>query len=264
MVHSVFKLIRNDKTRRVSATYVHLQGRSVVKGNFTLICINDLKFVYISMVKIFFTFKLAQYVKPMKRCRIIHIVMFVDIQCSYCSTFVITYALKVSFLFTRYFTAALLLSHCTLIFFFCIALNLIVYAILTTTRPLPHCIELSSRLSIYGSTALCWSLAAFSVYLYLLTRYDSLDGGSARRNAASYTQNKHIQTSMPWMRFEPTISAFERTRTVHEVLVYWIHCGRAYRHILAMSSSLKFLVTPRPSMSTGGFCKRTGSRKGRV
>jgi hypothetical protein len=39
---------------------------------------------------------------------------------------------------------------------------------------------LSIYLSIYGCTAICWTLPAFSV---------SLDGGSARRKAATYTQN---------------------------------------------------------------------------
>jgi hypothetical protein len=29
------------------------------------------------------------------------------------------------------------------------------------------------------------------------------------------TQNKHTQTSMPWVGFEPTIPAFERAKTVH-------------------------------------------------
>jgi hypothetical protein len=29
------------------------------------------------------------------------------------------------------------------------------------------------------------------------------------------TQNKRIQTSMPWLRFEPTIPVFERAKTVH-------------------------------------------------
>jgi hypothetical protein len=29
------------------------------------------------------------------------------------------------------------------------------------------------------------------------------------------TQNKHTQTSIPWVEFEPTIPAFEREKTVH-------------------------------------------------
>jgi hypothetical protein len=47
---------------------------------------------------------------------------------------------------------------------------------------------------------------------------DSLDGGSARRKAATYTQNntkiKRTQTSMPRVGFEPTNPVFERAKTV--------------------------------------------------
>jgi hypothetical protein len=42
-----------------------------------------------------------------------------------------------------------------------------------------------------------------------------LDGGSARRKAAAYTQNNRTQTSMPRVGFEPTIPAFEWAKTVH-------------------------------------------------
>jgi hypothetical protein len=44
-----------------------------------------------------------------------------------------------------------------------------------------------------------------------------LDGGSARRKAATYTQNKRTKTSMPLLGFEPTIPAFERTKTVYHL-----------------------------------------------
>jgi hypothetical protein len=47
------------------------------------------------------------------------------------------------------------------------------------------------------------------------SRQDSLDGGSARRNAATYTQNKRTQIFMPWVGFEPMIPAFEWAKTVH-------------------------------------------------
>jgi hypothetical protein len=48
------------------------------------------------------------------------------------------------------------------------------------------------------------------------SRWDSLDGGSVRRKAATYTQNntkqnKRTQTSMP----RSTIPAFERAKTFH-------------------------------------------------
>jgi hypothetical protein len=42
-----------------------------------------------------------------------------------------------------------------------------------------------------------------------------LDGGSARRKAATYTQNKCTQISMPRVGFKPTILVFERAKTVH-------------------------------------------------
>jgi hypothetical protein len=42
----------------------------------------------------------------------------------------------------------------------------------------------------YGSTALCWALAAFQFLDPTHSRYDSLDGGSARCKASTtYTQN---------------------------------------------------------------------------
>jgi hypothetical protein len=52
--------------------------------------------------------------------------------------------------------------------------------------------------------------------------WDSLDGQSARRKAATYTKNSTnteynhaIQISMSCVGFEPPIPAFERTKTVH-------------------------------------------------
>jgi hypothetical protein len=42
-----------------------------------------------------------------------------------------------------------------------------------------------------------------------------VDGGSARRKAVTYTQNKRTQTSMLRVGFEPTIPVFERAKTVH-------------------------------------------------
>jgi hypothetical protein len=54
------------------------------------------------------------------------------------------------------------------------------------------------------------------------SRYDYLDGGSARRKASTYTLNnintdwKHIiETAMPSVGFEATIPASERTKTVN-------------------------------------------------
>jgi hypothetical protein len=72
----------------------------------------------------------------------------------------------------------------------------------------------------YGSTVLCWTLTAFSVFDPIHSRYDSLDGGSARRKAATYTeQYKHRinahKTSMPRVGFEPMIPAFGRAKAVY-------------------------------------------------
>jgi hypothetical protein len=63
-----------------------------------------------------------------------------------------------------------------------------------------------------------WPLFTFLNPIH--SRSDSLDGGSARRKAATthrttQTQNKRTQTSMPRVGFEPTIPVFERAKTVH-------------------------------------------------
>jgi hypothetical protein len=51
-------------------------------------------------------------------------------------------------------------------------------------------------------------------------RYDSFDGGSARRKAATYrtqTQNKRTQTSTPRIGFEPTTPVLARAKTIHDL-----------------------------------------------
>jgi hypothetical protein len=65
-----------------------------------------------------------------------------------------------------------------------------------------------------------WSLYQFLDRIH--SRYDSLDGRSARRKASTYIQNNTnteethtIQISMPWVGFEPTIPTFELAKTVH-------------------------------------------------
>jgi hypothetical protein len=68
----------------------------------------------------------------------------------------------------------------------------------------------------------CWTLAGFSSFLilYTLDRTPSTGDQPVTRPLPTYrttqTQNKRIQTSMPWVGFEPTIPVFERTKTVHE------------------------------------------------
>jgi hypothetical protein len=70
--------------------------------------------------------------------------------------------------------------------------------------------------SIYGSTALCWTFAAFfSFLIFLHSRQDPFDRGLVRRKDATSTQNKRTQTSMPRVGFQPTIPGFERANPVH-------------------------------------------------
>jgi uncharacterized protein (DUF58 family) len=78
----------------------------------------------------------------------------------------------------------------------------------------------SIYVSIYGSTALCWTLAAFSfliVYMVCRTTWTG-DQPVARplpTHRTPQTQNKRTQTSMPRVRFEPTMSVFEQAKRVH-------------------------------------------------
>jgi hypothetical protein len=60
-----------------------------------------------------------------------------------------------------------------------------------------------------------WPLIQFLDPIH--SRQDSLDGGSARRKAATYTQNERTQTSMPLVGLEPTIPASERAKTLHDL-----------------------------------------------
>jgi hypothetical protein len=81
-----------------------------------------------------------------------------------------------------------------------------------------HAIYLSVCLSVYGSTALCWALSAFQILNPIHSRYDSLNGGSARCKTATYiqnntTQNKRTYTFMSRLGFEPTTTVFERAKT---------------------------------------------------
>jgi hypothetical protein len=81
-------------------------------------------------------------------------------------------------------------------------------------------IYLSICLSVCGSTALCWSLAAFQ-FLNMYTVGRTLWTGDqpiARPlpiQGTTQTQNKRTQTSMPWVGFELMTPMFERTKTVH-------------------------------------------------
>jgi hypothetical protein len=80
----------------------------------------------------------------------------------------------------------------------------------------------SCYLYIYGSTALCWTLAAFSVSLsfYAVGRTPWMEAQPTARQLLSahrttQTQNKRAQTSMARVGFVLTIPVFEREKTVH-------------------------------------------------
>jgi hypothetical protein len=74
---------------------------------------------------------------------------------------------------------------------------------------------------IYLSMALqpLWTLAAFSVSYSIYGRTPwTGDQPVARpipKQGTTHTQNKLTQTSMPWVGFEPTITASELAKTVH-------------------------------------------------
>jgi hypothetical protein len=81
-------------------------------------------------------------------------------------------------------------------------------------------VHLSIYLSIYGSTAVV-DLGRFFSFLILYTvgrtpwTSDQPVARSLPTQRTTKTQNKRTQTSMPRMGFEPTISVFERAKTVH-------------------------------------------------
>jgi hypothetical protein len=99
----------------------------------------------------------------------------------------------------------------------------------------------------YGSTALCWTLAAFSVFwsFYTVNRTPWTGDQSVARplptHRTTQTQNKGTQTSMPWEGFEPTIPAFERAKTVHAldraaiVIGHCAYMGKNLRVSIKMS-----------------------------
>jgi hypothetical protein len=66
----------------------------------------------------------------------------------------------------------------------------------------------------YGSTALCWTLAFFSVSLSFIQSIELLGRGSARRKAhrTAQTQNKRTKTSMPQVGLEPWLQCLSRRR----------------------------------------------------
>jgi hypothetical protein len=85
---------------------------------------------------------------------------------------------------------------------------------------LTNCAELRV-LSIYGSIALLLNLGRFVSFLILYTvgrtpwTGDQPVARPLPTHRTTQIQNKRRQTSMPRVEFEPTIPAFERTKTVH-------------------------------------------------
>jgi hypothetical protein len=86
----------------------------------------------------------------------------------------------------------------------------------THNTVIPFC-----RLTVYGSTALCWTLAVFSVSwsFYTVGRTPWKGDQPVARPLPAHrtiqTQNKSTQTFMSPVGFEPTIPASKRAKTVH-------------------------------------------------
>jgi hypothetical protein len=75
--------------------------------------------------------------------------------------------------------------------------------------------------SVYGSTALCRALASFSIswFFYTVGRTPWTGNQPVARpllaHRTAQIQSKGTQTSMPQVKFAPTIPALERAKTVH-------------------------------------------------
>jgi hypothetical protein len=76
-----------------------------------------------------------------------------------------------------------------------------------------------SSIKVYGSIALCWTLATFSVSWSFYSQWDSLEDQAVASQLptcrTAQTQNKRAQTSMSQVAFEPTITVSERAKRVH-------------------------------------------------
>jgi hypothetical protein len=81
--------------------------------------------------------------------------------------------------------------------------------------------DLNQYISIYDSTALCWTLAAFFSFLILHTvgrtpwTGDQTVARPLPTHRTTQTQNRRTQTSMPLVGFEPMNPVFERAKTVY-------------------------------------------------
>jgi hypothetical protein len=91
-------------------------------------------------------------------------------------------------------------------------------------------LEFSVSLSVYGSTALCWTLAAFSDSWSFYTvgknpwTGDQPVARPLPTHRTAQTQSKLTPTFMPQVGFEPTIPVFQRAKTVHA-----LDCGADFR-----------------------------------
>jgi hypothetical protein len=66
----------------------------------------------------------------------------------------------------------------------------------------------------------------FTVFNHVNSRYDSLGGGLAHREATQ-TQKKRGQTFIPRVRFEPMTPVFERAKTIQ--LMQTFNCNYVYQ-----------------------------------
>jgi hypothetical protein len=113
---------------------------------------------------------------------------------------------------------------------------------LSLSRPKPT----SIYLSMYGSAVLLLDLGRFFSFLLLYTfgRTPWTGDQSVARplptQRTTQTQNKLIQTSMPWLGLEPTIQAFERPKMVHAL-------DRAATVIRENWHSIRSMLSPPPS-----------------
>jgi hypothetical protein len=91
---------------------------------------------------------------------------------------------------------------------------------LSTYLSIYLCVCLSICLSIYDSTSFLLDLGRFFSFfiLYTVVRTPWTGDQPVARplptHRTTQTQTKRTQTSTPWVGFEPTIPAFERTKTV--------------------------------------------------
>jgi hypothetical protein len=102
---------------------------------------------------------------------------------------------------------------------------------------------------MYGSTDLVHLGCSFSFLIY--TQSVGLLGQGISRSQGRYIyteqhkQNKRTQTPMSRVRFEPTIPAFERAKTVHAldraVTVIGLQFNHSFNHLMKILS--RVLVT---------------------